>query len=67
MSRVLSVLIRRARAHARRQRPERRRERSHLHSSSTRTIVDRSFRLANVGDLAVAQDFKVWLIEAQRA
>lgn len=58
MSRVLSVLIRRARAHARRQRPERRRERSHLHSSSTRTIVDRSFRLANVGDLAVAQDFK---------
>lgn len=55
MSRVLSVLIRRARSHAQ---CLQYREHSRLHSLSMRTMVDRSFRLANVGDLAVAQDFK---------
>lgn len=53
MSRVLSDLVRRSRSHV-----LRRLNRSRLHSLSARTIVDRSFRLANVGDLAVAQEFK---------
>jgi len=55
MSRVLTGLLRHARSHAR---SIRRREHFRLPCLCSRTLVDRSFRLANVGDLLVAQDFK---------